>query len=92
MPRARRDGRTFTEWFLERELKPESGMGTAPERAEMHLCRALTYLDRGMVREALDEANAAAHLDLDLRPRALLIARLCVRKELEDLGLVARAA
>jgi uncharacterized protein HemY len=65
-------------------MRASAGMGIAADRAELHLCRALAFLDRGMFRDALKEANAAAHLDEQLRPKALLVARACVRRELAD--------
>lgn len=82
------DPREFTNWFFEHELASSSGMGVAIERAQLHLERSLTFLELGMIREALDEANVAAHLDPELRPRALLVARLCVLRELADDGVI----
>jgi hypothetical protein len=76
----------FARWFLDRELDASAGMGIAAERAEYHLCRAIAHLERGMLREALDDANAAAHLDDEVRPRALIVARVCIRRELEEFG------
>jgi hypothetical protein len=67
---------------LEHEIRASAGMGTAHERARLHFGRAIAFLERGMLREALDEANATAYLDPDLRPGALIVARMCVRKEL----------
>ncbi|MDI1446249.1 hypothetical protein [Polyangium sp. 6x1] len=77
---------TFARWFLDEELKPGAGMGIAAERAEYHLCRAIANLERGMLREALDDANTAAHLDESLRARALIVARICIQREMEELG------
>lgn len=75
---------TFASWFLDQEMRASARMGTAAERAEYHLCRAIANLERGMLREALDDANTAAHLDEELRPRALIVARLCIRRELDE--------
>jgi hypothetical protein len=75
---------TFARWFLEQEMRASAGMGIASERAEYHLCRAIANLERGMLREALDDANTAAHLNAELRPRALIVARLCIQREMED--------
>jgi hypothetical protein len=77
---------TFARWFLEQEMRASAGMGIAKERAENHLCRAIAFLEQGLLREALDEANTAAHLDETLRPRALIVARLCIRREMEEQG------
>jgi len=60
-------------------------MGIASERALLHLGRAVAFLEQRMLRDALTEANVAAHLDPDLRPAALVVARMCVRRELDDL-------
>lgn len=76
------DPRGFALWFLEQEMRPAAGMGLAVERAQFHLCRAVSFLEQGLLREAMQEANKAGHLDPELRPRALLIARLCVIREL----------
>jgi hypothetical protein len=75
---------TFARWFHEKEMQASAGMGIAKERAEYHLCRAIANFERGMIREALDDANTAAHLDEDLRTRALIVARLCIRREIEE--------
>lgn len=77
------DPRDFARWFLEREMLASAGMGIAADRAKLHLGRAVTFLEQGMLREALSEANSAAYLDEELRPEALLVARICVLRELE---------
>jgi hypothetical protein len=74
---------TFTAWFLEQEMRAAAGMGIAADRAALRLCRAVAFLEQGLYREALAEANAAAHLDPERRSEALVVARLCVRRELE---------
>jgi hypothetical protein len=75
---------TFARWFLDQEMRASAGMGIASERAEYHLCRAIAFLERGMLREALADANTAAHLDESLRDRALIVARLCIHREIEE--------
>ena len=77
-----RDPRAFAHWFLNRELGDASGSRVVVDRALAHLERALTHLDLGRIRAALDEANLAARLSPELRSRALLVARLCVLREL----------
>jgi len=76
--------RSFAAWFFEVELRASARMGIAAERAEFHLCRAIANLERGMLREALADANTAAHLDEALRPRALIVARLCIQREISE--------
>jgi hypothetical protein len=44
----------------------------------------VSFLEQGMLREALTEANLAAYLDGALRPEALLVARMCVLRELAE--------
>jgi hypothetical protein len=75
--------RTFSEWFLEQEMRASAAMGIAADRAALRLFRAVAFLEQGLYREALDEANAAAYLDPERRAEALLVARMCVRRELE---------
>jgi hypothetical protein len=75
---------TFSQWFLEHEMNASASMGVAADRAQLHLCRAVAFLEQGMYREALTEANQAAYHDPSLRPQALVVARMCVRRELED--------
>jgi hypothetical protein len=75
---------TFSQWFLEQEIRADADMGVAADRAQLHLCRAVAFLEQGMFREALTEANLAAHHDPALREQALVVARMCVRRELED--------
>ncbi|WP_437620122.1 hypothetical protein [Sorangium sp. So ce1151] len=72
----------FARWFLEREMLASAGMGLAADRARLHLGRAVAFLEQGMLRESLTEANSAAYLDRAIRPEALLIARMCVLREL----------
>ncbi|XXX74436.1 hypothetical protein WMF30_42995 [Sorangium sp. So ce134] len=72
----------FSRWFLEREMLASAGMGIAADRARLHLGRAVTFLEQGMLRESLVEANSAAYLDGALRPEALLVARVCILREL----------
>lgn len=74
----------FAQWFLEREMLASAGMGVAADRAQLHLGRAVMFLEQGMLREALTEANSAAYLDVALRPEALLVARVCILRELAD--------
>lgn len=57
-------------------------MGVARDRARLHLWRALAFLELDMPREALAQANVAAHLDRHQRRRALRVARACVEREL----------
>ncbi|WP_437324441.1 hypothetical protein [Sorangium sp. So ce381] len=71
----------FAQWFLEREMLASAGMGIAADRARLHLGRAVTFLEQGMLRESLVEANSAAYLDQAIRPEALLIARMCILRE-----------
>ena len=78
----RNDPRAFARWFLERETAP-SGVGVAVDEGELRLTCAVALLERGLWREALDDANRAARLDPRLRERALEIARACVRREIE---------
>lgn len=80
----RADPREFTHWFLDREMLASAGMGIAADRAQLHLGRAIAFMEQGMLREALSEANTAAYLDAALRPEALLVARMCVLRELDD--------
>ncbi|WP_437479906.1 hypothetical protein WME75_34515 [Sorangium sp. So ce1014] len=72
----------FAQWFLEREMLASAGMGIAADRARLHLGRAVTFLEQGMLRESLAEANSAAYLDDAIRPEALLVARMCILREL----------
>jgi hypothetical protein len=81
--RARRAQQTFSAWLLNHEMRAQSAMGLAADRAALRLCRAVAFLEQGLYRQALSEANAAAYLDPERRPEALLIARTCVRRELE---------
>ncbi|AUX46357.1 hypothetical protein SOCE26_078630 [Sorangium cellulosum] len=74
----------FVRWFLDREMQASAGMGLATDRARLHLGRAVAFLEQGMLREALAEANSAAYLDGAVRPEALLVARMCVLRELAD--------
>jgi hypothetical protein len=74
----------YAQWFLEREIQASAGMGIASERARLHLGRAVAFLEQGMLREALAEANSAAYLDASLRPEALLVSRMCILRELAD--------
>jgi hypothetical protein len=64
-------------------MRASAGMGIAADRAALRLCRAVAFLEQGLYRDALAEANAAAHLDPERRTEALLVARMCVRCELE---------
>ncbi|WP_437276311.1 hypothetical protein WME90_34390 [Sorangium sp. So ce375] len=72
----------FAQWFLEREMLASAGMGLAPDRARLHLGRAVAFLEQGMLRESLAEANSAAYLDHAIRPEALIVARMCILREL----------
>jgi hypothetical protein len=79
------DPRAFVQWFLGREAAGEVAPGVFVDRGELRLYRAVVFLERRMLPEALAEANAAAALDPALRPRALIVARMCVLREIEDL-------
>jgi hypothetical protein len=78
----RNDPRAFARWFLDRATAA-SGVGVAVDEGELRLTCAVALLERGLWREALDDANRAARLDPRLRERALEIARACVRREIE---------
>lgn len=78
----RNDPRAFARWFLDRETRA-SGVGVAVDEGELRLTCAAAMLERGLWREALDDANRAAALDPRLRERALGIARRCVSREIE---------
>ena len=72
----------FSQRFLEREILASAGMGIAADRAQLHLGRAVSFLEQGMLREALVAANSAAYHDDAVRPEALLVARMCILREL----------
>jgi hypothetical protein len=81
-PPPRNDPRAFARWFLDRETEA-SGVGVAVDEGELRLTCAAAMLERGLWREALDDANKAAAMDPGLRERALAIAKACVSREIE---------
>ena len=85
-PPPRNDPRAFARWFLARETAASGvGAGIAVDEGELRLTCAAAMLERGLWREALDDAVKAAALDPRLRARALEIAKLCVSREIEEI-------
>jgi hypothetical protein len=76
-----RDPRAFVKQFMDRVIGA-SRLGAVPPEAHVHLARAVMMYERGDLAQSLRECNLAGELDAEIRPYALIVARMCIRQEL----------